>query len=99
MNARTFVAAVLAPHDAENTEFRQVGLAFQDADDFLIFAFSDSVLFQDIRGNRHCDTSAFTIDSKINLPSALPRMLSLERSGCGIIPRMLRPSFTIPAMS
>ena len=44
MDARALVAAVLAPHDAENAEFRQLGLAFEDADDLLVFGFGESVL-------------------------------------------------------
>src|SRR5215470_12646410 len=99
MDARAFVAAVLAPHNAKNAEFRQRRLALQNADNFAVFVFSNSVLLENIVCNCHCDTSALTMDSKISLPSELPRILSLERSGWGIIPRTLRPSLTIPAMS
>jgi len=42
--------------------------------------------------------SAFTMDAKIFQPSDEPRIFSLERSGCGIMPSTLRPSFRMPAM-
>jgi hypothetical protein len=34
----------------------------------------------------------------ISLPSTLPRIRSLERSGCGIMPRTFLPSLRMPAM-
>jgi hypothetical protein len=34
----------------------------------------------------------------IFIPSVEPRSASEERSGCGIIPRTLRPALQIPAM-
>src|SRR2546423_1889718 len=86
MDARTLVAAVFAPHHTENSELRQRRLAFQDRDDLLVFAVGDSVLLKQFFSNHQIFTSALTIDSKISRPSELPRIVSLERSGCGIIP-------------
>src|SRR5713226_4444812 len=43
-------------------------------------------------------TPAPTSDSKILSPSVQPRADSLARSGCGIIPRTLRPGLQMPAM-
>ena len=42
--------------------------------------------------------SASIIDAKIFQPSDEPSSFSLDRSGCGIIPRTFRPSFRIPAI-
>src|SRR5438105_4302311 len=77
MYTRTLVAAVLAPHHAEDAEFRHCRFPLQDADNLLIFAFREVVLREDVFSDHHyLVTSAFTMDSKINLPSALPRILS-----------------------
>src|SRR5207245_11398292 len=43
-------------------------------------------------------TPAPTSDSKIFIPSVPPSSDSLARSGCGIIPRTLRPGLQMPAM-
>src|SRR5689334_2189047 len=47
MDARTFVAAVLAPHHAEDAELGEVRLALQNVDNLLIFAFRQPVLDKD----------------------------------------------------
>ena len=83
MDARTLVAAVLAPHHAEDAEFRQVGSRFRMSTIFLVFAFREAVWRQEfVRDTMHFDrrhrASAFTIDSNISLPSALPRIASLR---------------------
>ena len=44
VDARTLVAAVLAPHDAEYSQFGKRGFAFQDVLDPLVFGFADAVL-------------------------------------------------------
>ena len=44
MDARALVAAVLAPHHAEDAEFGQGGLALQDVDDALVFGVCQTVL-------------------------------------------------------
>src|SRR6185295_1120884 len=101
VHARAFVAAVLAPHHAEDADFGKVRLALEDLDDLVVFAFRESVLAEDfVRDLRHrlLPTNAFTIDSKMSFPSALPRIASLDRSGCGIIPSTFRCSLTMPAM-
>src|SRR5262245_21379604 len=98
MHARTLVTAVLAPHDAEDADLRQVRLASENLDDPLIFAVGQSVLSEQIVCNHYVRTNAVTMDSKISFPSALPRMSSLDRSGCGIIASTCPCSFTIPAM-
>src|SRR5262249_11072947 len=42
VHTRAFVAAVLAPHDAENAELSEAWFAFEDTNDFLVFAFRQS---------------------------------------------------------
>ena len=81
MHARALVAAVLAPHHAENTELRQVGLAFKDIDDLFVFGLGQAVLGEDFVCDHYARTNAFTIDSKMSFPSALPKISSLDRSG------------------
>src|SRR5207302_3208003 len=44
------------------------------------------------------ELDAVAMERKIFAPSAEPSRLSLQRSGCGIIPRTLRPGLQIPAM-
>src|SRR5262249_52951074 len=44
MDARTLVAAVLAPHHAEDAELREVRFALQNADNLLVFALRQAVL-------------------------------------------------------
>src|SRR5262249_47798347 len=99
VDARTLVAAVFAPHHAEDAEFGVRGLPFQDRNDALVFGFCQIVLLKDVLGNHlRAPANAFTIDSKINFPSVLPKTDSLDRSGCGIMPRTFRPAFTMPAI-
>src|SRR5689334_7438685 len=87
MDARALVAAMLAPHDAENAEFCETGFAFEDADDLFIFGFRQSMLREQFVCDHYVRTNAFTMDSKISFPSELPRIESNDRSGCGIMPR------------
>ena len=54
MNTRALVAAVLAPHDAEDSEFGQRRLAFEDIDDLPVLAFRQVVLRQDFFGYHVC---------------------------------------------
>src|SRR5262245_40191980 len=46
MNTRALVAAVFAPHDAEDSEFRKRRFAFEDVDDLPILGFRQVVLGQ-----------------------------------------------------
>jgi hypothetical protein len=49
-------------------------------------------------GRRYIVASASTIEAKIFQPSADPRITSLERSGCGIMPRTFLFSLRMPAI-
>src|SRR5215831_18298442 len=53
VHTRTFVAAVLAPHDAENAELCQTRFAFQNVDDLMIFSLRQSMLGEKFVCNYH----------------------------------------------
>ena len=100
VQARAFVGAVLAPHDAEDAELGVAGLAAEDVDDFLVFGGRELVLRDEVGGaimrarGRDC-----SMDSKTTRPSAEPIRASLARSGWGIMPMTLRSRLRMPAMS
>src|SRR5262249_8373630 len=51
VHSRALVAAVFAPHDAENPEFGQRWLTFEDGDDAVVFGLIDIVLREDVFSN------------------------------------------------
>ena len=53
VNARAFVAAVLAPHHTEDAELCDCRLPLQDGDNLLIFAFREVVLREDVFTDHH----------------------------------------------
>ena len=52
MDARALVAAMLGPHDRENAEFDEVGLAAEGVEDAVIFFRSEAMLGDDFGRNR-----------------------------------------------
>src|SRR5215831_10176202 len=51
MDARTLVAAVFAPHHAEDAELGEVRFALQNVDNLLVFAFRQAVLAENFISN------------------------------------------------
>src|SRR5262245_59081557 len=70
MDARTLIAAVLAPHYAEDTELREIRFSLQDIYNFFVFAFLQAVLDKD-----------FISDHKYPWISAAERRQSLATAG------------------
>src|ERR1700722_6004718 len=103
---------MLAPHDGENAQFRVARLAAENALNLVELLQREIVLGDKFRGDGgiahgHClPQAALAIrpssppakPSRINRPSAEPKIASLARSGCGIRPATLRASLQMPAM-
>ena len=54
MHARALVAAVLGPHDGENTELGQIRLASHEADDAFVLVGLEAVAFEDLQDRCSC---------------------------------------------
>src|SRR4051812_38887196 len=78
VHARALVAAVLRPHDGENTELSQSRLAAEHLDDLLVFLAGQAVALENVWSNGHrADVNtpwvtALRTDSNSTRPSALP---------------------------
>ena len=70
-----------------------LGLAFG-----FFFAVANAYLALKIGTTVSASIPAAIIDAKIFQPSSDPRISSLDRSGCGIIPRTFLPALRMPAM-
>src|SRR6185312_1563437 len=101
VNARALIRTMLAPHHAEDAEFGIARFAPEQGYDFLVFRGGELMLFDQLRCDCHLARAgtALRTDSKIPRPSVEPISGSQARSGCGIMPRTLRPSLRIPAIS
>ena len=82
---RRLIGTMFRPHDREDAQFGQIGLAAHDLQDQLVLVGLDAVLSDDFGGNLAHD-NASTSESNISLPSAPPSRSSARRSGCGIRP-------------
>src|SRR5262245_11840051 len=107
MDARALVAAVLRPHDREDSELGQVRFTAEESRDPVELFASEPVALEDLRvDHAGCWTkpsgkrSPATINEvKITRPSRPPRSASQARSGCGIMPTTLRVSLQSPAIA
>src|SRR5262245_52395153 len=103
---------MLAPHHREDAEFGIGRFAAEDALDALVFFGRQAMLLDQFRRDRvvchrqadryaafatFCSCQAMIL-SKIDLPSAQPKIASLARSGCGIRPATFLRSLQMPAM-
>ena len=55
MQPRALVAAMLGPHDREDAQLHQIGLAAQRVQDAFVFCGAEAVLFDDFGGDRGFD--------------------------------------------
>src|SRR3989338_9105010 len=86
---------MLAPHDGKYAKLGDIRFSAQRLFKAVVFIRAKPVLFYYL-GSYFC--VLLHIDSNTLNPSIPPSNASLERSGCGIIPRTLPRSFTIPAI-
>ena len=103
--ARVLVAAVLAPHAADDSELNGVGRAVEEVGGEVVFVAGEGDFAKDFVagrfvgwGERHAPAAARS-ESQIARPSSPPRAASEARSGWGIMPTTLRPALQMPAMS
>ena len=103
--AGVLVAAMLAPHAADDPQFHRVGRTVQEIGGEVVFVAGQSDFAEGFvagrlvgRGNRHAPVTARS-DSQIARPSSPPSAGSEARSGWGIMPTTLRRALQIPAMS
>src|ERR1700730_5449444 len=102
MNARAFVGAMLAPHDAEDAQLGIAGFPAQNRDDFPILGVGELVLRDEVGRDgrrRHARTATESSDWKTTKPSLDPMSDSAARSGCGMIPMTFRSRLRMAAMS
>src|SRR5207245_9933545 len=88
------------------SEFGEVLCPAQQAAGLLVRLLRQPMLGDEVFGDRtHVvaragfrDLTASRNESRISRPSSLPRRASAQRSGCGIMPKTLPASLTIPPM-
>ncbi len=68
MQPRTLIGAVLAPHHAEDAQFRVVRLAAQNLDDLAVFRFGELVLGDQVGRDRDCSNRAHIWSAATELP-------------------------------
>jgi hypothetical protein len=75
MNLRTLVAAMLAPHHAEDAQFSQVGLSAQDLNDALVLFIRNVMAGENFRRNFDFGDHDLPVIRPIqSTPSNLPSM-------------------------
>ena len=89
---RGLVGAMLAPHGGEDAELDLVGRPAEDFQHARIFVRREAAMLL----VRAAHAASASNNAR---PSVPPRSASAARSGCGIMPRTLRLSFRMPAMS